>query len=236
MNATVNASERGAKAPYAPKIPVLTIDGPAASGKSTVSRKMAELLGWKWVSTGAFYRGLAWVAHHLNIDPNAAAKLVEVSNNANWRVEMTAIATRVWYESRDITEAIKAEQIGNIASVISRHQLVRAALLNAQRQCAESGKGLVAEGRDCGTVVFPGAILKVYLTASAEARANRRALETGQTSDTLLNQQSIRDQQDQQRQHAPLAIPEGALVIDTSSMGPDAVVAQIFSSLPSLVS
>ena len=140
---------------------VITVDGPAASGKSSVSRGLAKTLGWKWVSTGAFYRGLAFVAHEEGVDPANTEELVALCASDIWRVEMDVEETRVVYKDENVSSRIQAEEIGNYASKISPIPAVRAALLEVQRDCANrtDGTGLVAEGRDCGTVVFPDAKL-----------------------------------------------------------------------------
>ena len=203
---------------------VITIDGPAASGKSSVSRELAARLGWLWVSTGAFYRGLAYTADRLKVSFDDENALVALANDSRWRVELTAEKTKVWFGTEEVTDQVMSERVGNLASKVSQAPLVRKALLGAQRRCAEMGQGLVAEGRDCGTVVFPQAKLKVYLTAEAESRAQRRAQESGATAEELLKMQKKRDQQDSSRAAAPLSIPEGALVIDSSEMNLQQVV------------
>jgi cytidylate kinase len=215
--------------------PVITIDGPAASGKSSVSRLLAQKLGWIWVSTGAFYRGLALVAQRLGVDASNETELANLAVDPVWAVQLSPEATHVLFRGEDVTGGIKAESVGNYASRVSQYPKVRQALLDAQRQCAGKGHGLVAEGRDCGTVVFPQAKLKVYLTASAFSRAQRRAQESGEGSADLLKMQKQRDAQDTGRTVAPLAVPEGALVIDSSEMGLMEVVDQIHSSYVDIV-
>lgn len=197
---------------------VVTIDGPAASGKSSVSRELARRLGWRWVSTGAFYRGLAYVAHRLQLDLEDGPRLAELSHSKEWEVLLTPERTLVLFRGQDVTEHISAEEVGGIASRISHYPEVRAALLGAQRACCEGPEGLVAEGRDCGTVVFPKAAAKVYLTASSESRAARRAAEHNADPDAIIEAQKVRDTQDSTRKAAPLAIPTDALVVDTSTL------------------
>ena len=158
---------------------VVTIDGPAASGKSTVSRELAKRLGWKWVSTGAFYRGLAYVALQTNVDLDDINSLKELTHSSVWNVSMESDRTRVYFKNQDVTDQIAHEDVGSFASRISHYPEVRKALLDSQRNCSQGPHGLVAEGRDCGTVVFPQAQAKVYLTASSEHRAARRAAEQG---------------------------------------------------------
>jgi cytidylate kinase len=206
---------------------VVTIDGPAASGKTSVSRELARRLGWFWVSTGAFYRGLAYVAQRMNLDLQDEKQLSELSKSPVWRVEMAESKTRVYFEEEDVTDEIAREDVGNIASKVSHFPKVRAGLLEGQRDCQARTEGLVAEGRDCGTVVFPGAEVKIYLTARSENRAERRAKEQGLSAESLMEEQNQRDLQDSTRKAAPLQIPENAFVVDTTSMNFDQVVNEV---------
>lgn len=208
---------------------VITIDGPSASGKSSVSRELARKLGWKWVSTGAFYRGLAFVALQEKVAYDQVEKLVALTRSPIWQVRMDDDQTRVFYKKVDVTQQILAEDNANRASQVSRIPEVRTALLQNQRDCALSVPGLVAEGRDCGTIVFPDAVLKVYLTASQEERALRRAKEQGLNVETIQNQQEKRDQQDSSRAAAPLTIPPDARVVDSGGMDLKMVVERIYS-------
>lgn len=215
---------------------VITIDGPAASGKSSVSREIARKHGWKWVSTGAFYRGLAFVALKKHIDLDDTKSLVELCTSDEWSINLTPQKTEVVFQGIDVTDQINHEDVGSFASRISHHQEVRKALLVAQRNCALGQKGLVAEGRDCGTVVFPEAPIKVYLTAKSENRALRRALEQGADLMEVQSAQKIRDQQDSSRKAAPLQIPENALVIDTTELDLEGVVAAVDKHIQMILS
>lgn len=208
---------------------VITIDGPSASGKSSVSRELARKLGWKWVSTGAFYRGLAFVALQEKVGYDQTEKLVALTRSPIWQVKMEDDQTRVFYKKVDVTSQILAEDNADRASQVSRIPEVRTALLQNQRDCANGIPGLVAEGRDCGTVVFPKALLKIYLTASQEERALRRAREQGLNVESTQNQQQKRDQQDSSRAAAPLTVPEDARVVDSGGMDLKAVVERIYS-------
>lgn len=206
---------------------VIAIDGPAASGKTSVSRELARRLGCRWVSTGAFYRGLALVAHELGVtltDPEALARL---SKSTEWQVRADSDETRVFFHKKDVTSQIMSESNGNRASQVSRFPEVRESLLALQRDLRKPDGGLIAEGRDCGSVVFPDAILKVYLTARSGQRAQRRAMEKGQNVEDIARAQRERDRQDQERVTAPLQVPEGASVLDTSELNFEEVVAQI---------
>ncbi len=208
---------------------VITIDGPSASGKSSVSRELARKLGWKWVSTGAFYRGLAYVAMKEGLTPSDVEELVELTRSNIWQVRMDDDQTRVFYKTKDITAQILAEENAQRASQVSQIPEVRAALLQNQRDCALNVEGLVAEGRDCGTVVFPHAPLKIYLTASSEERAMRRAREQGLNVEITQDSQKKRDLQDSSRTAAPLSIPENARVVDSNGMDLSQVVDRIHS-------
>lgn len=209
------------------KAQVVTIDGPAASGKSSVSRELAKLLGWSWVSTGAFYRGLAFVARAKGVSFTEAEALAVLANNPIWQVRMTEKQTLVFLDNQDVSAQVYAEAVAADASKISQISQVRESLLKAQRNCQLEVKGLVAEGRDCGSVIFPNALVKIYLTADSENRARRRARDEGQSLEQTQAEQSRRDHQDSTRQAAPLQIPQNAVVIDTSDLTLPQVVQQI---------
>lgn len=206
---------------------VVTIDGPAASGKSSVSRELARRLGWRWVSTGTFYRGLAWAANETGIDLSDESALVGFAASGRWRVDLTPQITRFSLDGLDRTDEINKEAVGALASKISSYPRVRLALLEAQRQCASQDQGLIAEGRDCGTVVFPGAEVKVFLTARAEDRAQRRALEEGRSFESMISEQHKRDSQDASRKAAPMVAPADAHQIDTTGLSLEQVIEKI---------
>jgi cytidylate kinase len=210
-------------------IPVITIDGPSASGKSSVSRELARRLKWRWVSTGAFYRGLAYVALREGTKNNDTQGLVQLAHARDiWEVRLEPEQTRVFYKNQDVTKEVHAEDNGTRASLVSQVPEVRQALLKNQRDCA-TAPGLVAEGRDCGTIVFPQALLKIYLTASQEERASRRAREQGLNLQETQQKQTARDQQDSSRAAAPMQVPPGAKVIDSGGMDLQQVVETIYS-------
>ena len=208
-------------------VPVVTIDGPAASGKSSVSRELAQRFGWSWVSTGAFYRGLAYVALQKQVDLDSEEQVAQLIDGADWEICMSPERTQFLYEGNDVTDEIYSENLGTAASQVSRHPKVREQLLEKQRECTTSVSGLVAEGRDCGTVVFPNAPVKIYLTARSESRAQRRAQEQGGKAEEMLEAQQARDTRDQTRSTAPLQVPEKAHVVDTSEMDLQQVVEHI---------
>lgn len=206
---------------------LITIDGPSASGKSSVSRLVAKKLGWKWVSTGAFYRGLALAAMKEQTDKGSHQDLVALSESDVWKVVMTPQDTEVYYRDQPVTEEISGEKVGALASEISQIPQVREALLARQRNCYNQELGLVAEGRDCGTVVFPQAESKIYLTANPNLRALRRSKEEGASAMETEKLQEIRDLQDSTRKVAPLKEADGALKIDSSFLSLEEVVQEV---------
>lgn len=205
---------------------VITIDGPAASGKSSVSRELAKRLKCDWVSTGSFYRGLAYVAQQTNANLDNEMDIAKLAGSNIWNVKMGAEKTHVMFNGKDVTSEAHQESVGLVASKISQYPTVRKMLLGAQRDC-QTPKGLVAEGRDCGSVVFPQAELKIYLDADSESRALRRAQQAGASAQEIEKQQKVRDNQDLNRTVAPLMAPEGAHIIDTGTMTLNEVVDHI---------
>jgi len=212
---------------------VVTIDGPSASGKTSLSRDLANSVGWKWVSTGAFYRGLALVAMKENLDLDNQKKVAELASSNIWSVEMTPGETSVVYKGVRVTPETILEEVGMYASKISQYLDVRQALLPLQRNCAANLQPLVAEGRDCGTVVFPDAMLKIYLTANSDSRAMRRSLEESGVFEIskFKDLQKKRDKDDSTRAVAPMKVPEGAVVIDTSALPRQEVVQRVSDML-----
>ena len=207
--------------------PLITIDGPSASGKSSVSRLVAKNLGCPWVSTGAFYRGLSLAALDRGLGVGDEKSLVELARSEEWKIEMTPQDTLVFISAKDRSSEISGEEVGALASGISQISDVRSALLDRQRRCYDPKIGLVAEGRDCGTVVFPHAETKIYLTASPALRALRRSEEEETTQEKTLEMQKLRDQQDTQRKVAPLKQADGALQIDSSFLSLEEVVQEV---------
>ncbi len=196
---------------------LITIDGPAASGKSSLSRCLSEKLAWKWLSTGIFYRGIAYLALFRKItEEREIANLIE---KEDWDVHLDEKQTRFIYKEKDITSEVYTEDVDSLASKLAGYPLVRKELLPHQRDCFQKNpRGLVAEGRDCGTVVFPFAGLKIYLTAKDDIRAKRRASQRGSLPvDDVIALQKQRDDRDISRTNSPLRQPEGAFIIDTGS-------------------
>lgn len=197
---------------------VMTIDGPSASGKTSVSREIARILNWSWVSTGAFYKAVALMVKRQQMHPLEESQIVDmIRANKNWDIIMQPEKTAIYLEGKDVSDTASGEDLADLASQVSSFPKVREVLLQPQRNCLKKiCNGLIAEGRDCGTVVFPDAPLKIYLTASHYLRGKRRALEMGLTDRKVLEYQQKRDLRDTQRQIAPLKIPAGAYKIDTS--------------------
>src|SRR5918997_6282197 len=194
---------------------VIAIDGPAGAGKSSVPRAAAERLGFTYLDTGAMYRAVACRAAGDGGDP------AEVARTA--RLEL---GERVLLDGEDVTERIREPWVSEAASRVSADPAVREALVAQQRRILEEGD-LVAEGRDIGTVVAPEAAVKVFLTASPEERARRRAEQLGTDPAVVLREQAMRDERDRSREHAPLAPAADAVPVDTTGLSLDEVVEQI---------
>ncbi len=194
---------------------VVAIDGPAGAGKSTVARAVASELGFTYLDSGAMYRCVALAALQRDAEPAAVAGGVRIE-----------LGERVRLDGRDVTEAIRTPAVSEAASAAAADPGVRAAMMTQQRRLLASGDW-VAEGRDIGTVVAPEAEIKVFLTASAQERAQRRAVELGADPQTVLAEQAIRDQRDSTREHSPLAAASDALELDTTGLLLDEVVWRI---------
>lgn len=203
---------------------IITIDGPAGTGKSTVSRLVALTLELPHLDTGAYYRAatLGGLRRDIDLDDGQAmADLVETSS-------FDQVGDRMYLDGDDVTEAIRLPDVTNTVSIVSAHPEVRRALVAEQRHWVESReKRAVVEGRDIGSIVFPDAGLKIYLDAAPEIRARRRAGETGQDVARVLQEQKRRDNIDSTRTASPLTVPSDAVVIDTTDLTIDEVVARI---------
>jgi cytidylate kinase len=205
-------------------VPVIAIDGPAASGKGTIAARVAQRLGFHLLDSGALYRLVALKALEAGIALDAEAPLAEVAR----RLDAAFGNGRIRLDGRDVDEAIRAEGVSAAASRVAVHPAVRAALIERQRAFRRP-PGLVADGRDMGTVVFPDARLKVFVTASPEERASRRhkqLIEKGisSTIDGLLREIRERDARDAGRAVAPLAPATDAVILDTTDLTIDAAV------------
>jgi cytidylate kinase len=194
---------------------VVAIDGPAGAGKSTIARAAARALGFGYLDSGAMYRAAALAALHRGGAASHAAAGAEI-----------VLGERVLLDGRDVTEAIRAPEVSELASKVAANPRVREALLPKQRELLGAGDW-VAEGRDIGTVVAPDAALKVFLTASPEERARRRAAELGADPETVMRDQALRDAQDSSREHSPLMRARDAVELDTTGLTVDEVVARI---------
>jgi cytidylate kinase len=199
---------------------VIAIDGPAGAGKSTVARAVAERLGFTYLDSGAMYRAAARAAMR---QPNRSAADVAAELDLE-------LGERVIANGEDVTDAIRAPELSEAASKIATDQRVRDALVQKQRELLSSGDW-VAEGRDIGTVVAPQAELKIFLTASPDARAHRRALELGTDWRTVLQDQTLRDEQDRSREHSPLRAAVDAIELDSTDRTAEDVASQIVTLL-----
>lgn len=215
---------------------VLTIDGPGGSGKGTIAQKVADYLGWHFLDSGALYRLTGLAAQNHNVALDDKAQLAVLAENLDIRFELVANdEPRVLLESKDVSLEIRLPEAGQAASKVAAFTEVRDALLVRQRKFKRA-PGLVADGRDMGTVVFPDATLKVYLTASVEERAQRRykqLLAKGQSVKIgdLLQDIQARDDRDMNRAVAPLRPADDAIIIDSSFMSIDEVFQQILDLL-----
>ncbi len=219
--------------------PIVAIDGPAGSGKTTVSRLVAQRLGYVVLDTGALYRTLALATSRAGLDPESS----ELGAYCQALVDRGAIlleatpdgGSRVWLDGEDVSQAIRTPEMSQRASVVSAVPPVRAALLNLQRSIGQNG-GVVVEGRDIGSVVFPDAEAKFFLTASIERRAERRFVELSRSVDppsltAVLEQVTERDRRDSERAVAPLVQAIGAELMDSTHLGIDDVVTRIVDAV-----
>ena len=195
---------------------VVAIDGPAGAGKSTVARGVAGALGFTYLDTGAMYRAVALAAAERGVDPAALASTLKLEADGD----------RLRLDGRDVTDAIRTPEVSEAASRAAADPEVRRAVVELQRRLLETGDW-VAEGRDIGTVVAPGAEVKVFLTADPEERARRRAAELGLDPERVLAEQAIRDERDRTRAHSPLEPAAGAVILDTTHMTLPEVVEHI---------
>jgi cytidylate kinase len=196
---------------------VIAIDGPAGAGKSTVARAVADRLGFTYLDSGALYRCVALAVMDRGGEPTEVAEALDIE-----------LGERVLLDGRDVTEEIRSPAVSQASSQVSSEPGVRAALLDKQRELLRDGDW-VAEGRDIGTVVCPDAAVKVFLTASPEVRAQRRAEELGTDVETVLAEQVERDARDREREHSPLVPANDAVPVDTSELDFDGVVEQILT-------
>ncbi len=219
---------------------IVAIDGPAGSGKSSICALVTARIGWTYVNTGALYRAVGLLARERGIDLSndaaVAQMVVEIGGDLEWKSDKRAL----FYQGKDLTAALNSEEAGSAASKVAKLPMVRERLLPVQRQLTLSAPvGALVDGRDIGTVVFPDADLKIFLTASLEERSRRRLHQLG-TSDSdaapelvedIKRQVAKRDERDSGRDVAPLKQAADAIVVDTSSMGLDATVEHLIGIL-----
>lgn len=212
---------------------IITIDGPAGAGKSTLSKAVAKKLGYIYLDTGALYRALAYKALRVKISIDDQSALSDLCSSTKVSLKYVDDQLKVYVDGEDVGEKIRTEAVGLAASKISTYSVVRKSLLNLQREVGAQG-GLVAEGRDMGSVVFPKADYKFYLDASREERTKRRYKEIvakGNMSEYQAIQKDMlaRDRQDEQRKLAPLKVPDGAVIIDSTDLSVQEVVEKVTS-------
>lgn len=210
--------------------PVITVDGPSGAGKGTLCQALAKELGWQLLDSGAIYRVLALAALHHHVDIQSEAALVPLAANLDVRFVPEGDQLKVILEGEDVSNEIRAETVGNTASQTATFPRVREALLRRQR-AFRIAPGLIADGRDMGTVVFIDAPVKIFLDASAEERAHRRMRQLQDKGfnvnfERLLDEIQERDYRDRNRAVAPLVAAKDALILDSTSMSIEDVIAK----------
>ena len=203
---------------------VIAIDGPAGSGKSTVAKAIAARLGWDYLDTGAMYRSVAWAVLQRHVDPTDAGAVAKVAKGLT-----IVVADRVTVDGFDVTSDIRGREVSAVVSVVAAHPPVRADMVRRQRAWAQArADGGVVEGRDIGSVVFPDAKLKVFLTASEEERIRRRTVEGGEA---VAAEVVRRDRMDASRSVSPLVAAADAVIVDTTGRTVDEVVDDVLERL-----
>jgi len=209
---------------------IIAIDGPSGAGKGTVARAVAARLGYRHVDTGAMYRAVAWKALRDGVELGDEHAVAEIGERATFDLE----EGRVAIDGNDVASAVRTPEIDRASAIVARHPAVRRALVARQRALGERG-GVVMEGRDIGTVVFPLADLKIYLDAAPDERARRRAADPAHTSSRTAQLSDVatalaeRDKSDSTRTVSPLAVAADAIVIDTTGMHIDDVIERVLS-------
>ncbi len=205
-------------------IPVITIDGPSGSGKGTIAQLLAKQLKWHFLDSGVLYRAIGWAVLHQKISTDDQAALKKLVDTIDIKMQIADIGdeAKIMVDQQDITDDIRSEACSQMASITSAIPFVRAALLERQRQFRQM-PGLVTDGRDMGTVVFPDATIKFYLTASVEERANRRYSQLKQKGKhvslpDILRELHARDERDANRAIAPAKPADDVILVDTTSL------------------
>ncbi|MEV4754566.1 (d)CMP kinase [Micromonospora sp. NPDC049559] len=206
---------------------VVAVDGPSGSGKSTVSRRLAGLLGARYLDTGAMYRAITWAVLRAGVDPTDIEAVVKVAREIDLEVGVDPETSRVAVDGTRVDQEIRGPEVTAAVSAVSAVPEVRRLMLEMQRESIAAAGRIVVEGRDIGTVVAPDADLKVFLTASADARAQRRSAE--QAADVAMTAADLarRDRLDSTRATSPLQQAPDAVVLDTTELGIDEVVARL---------
>ena len=209
----------------------VAVDGPAGAGKSSISKIVAKKLGYLYIDTGAMYRSVTWAVLHNHIDVNNQKAVEELLPELDLTMEASDDSCKVFIAGQDVTDFIRTPQVNNAVSIVASYKGVRQYLVERQRLMAEAG-GVILDGRDIGSVVLPNAELKIYLTASVEARAMRRYLEVKgtvneQTLEDIKDSVMQRDDMDKNRKESPLIQVEDAVLVDSSEMTFDETVEHI---------
>lgn len=210
---------------------VVAVDGPAGAGKSSISKIVAKKLGYLYIDTGAMYRSVTWAVLHNHIDVNNQKAVEALLPELDLTMEASDDSCKVFIAGQDVTDFIRTPQVNNAVSIVASYKGVRQYLVERQRLIAEAG-GVILDGRDIGSVVLPNAELKIYLTASVEARAMRRYLEVKgtvneQTLEDIKDSVMQRDDMDKNRKESPLIQVEDAVLVDSSEMTFDETVEYI---------
>ena len=216
-------------------IVIVTIDGPSGAGKGTLSQLVAKQLGYHLLDSGALYRLVALSAHKLNVNISDEQAVAEIASRLDVKFDVAGDSTLILLAGENVTDAIRQESVSMNASVVAAYPKVRAALLQRQKDFAQA-PGLVADGRDMGTTVFPDAQVKIFLTASAEARAERRYKQLSQKGvhvdiAEIVRDIKARDDRDSQREASPLKPADDALVLDSTLMTIDEVLKAILDTV-----